>query len=139
MHMKLIFAFLLLGCGGALAAESDLAQRISAAVEKQASDDAFSGIALVAQNGTPVFEGAYGLAGKEMNRRNTKTTKFNLGSINKSFTAVAIAQLAEEAKLAYSDTIAKRKLLGPEAVAGTENKFTVIPNRADDEGPHNRS
>ena len=101
-----------------MAAESDLAQRISAAVEKQARDDAFSGVALVAQNGTPVFERAYGLADKEMNRRNTKTTKFNLGSINKSFTAVAIAQLAEEAKLAYSDTIAKRKLLGPEAVCG---------------------
>jgi D-alanyl-D-alanine carboxypeptidase len=107
MHMKLIFAFLSLGCCGALAGESNLTQRISAAVEKQVSEDAFSGVALVAQNGTPVFEDAYGLADKEMNRRNTKTTKFNLGSINKSFTAVAIAQLAQEGKLAYSDTIGK--------------------------------
>src|SRR5262249_38682917 len=34
-------------------------------------------------------------------------TKFNLGSMNKMFTAVAIAQLAEQGKLDFSDTISK--------------------------------
>ena len=33
------------------------------------------------------------------------TTKFNIGSINKSFTALAIAQLLEQGKLSLDDTI----------------------------------
>ena len=105
--MRLIFAFLSLGCCGALAAEPNLAQKIAAVVEKQVNDDGFSGVTLVAQNGASVFEGAYGFADKDASVRNDMATKFNLGSINKSFTAVAIAQLVEEGKLGYSDTIAK--------------------------------
>jgi CubicO group peptidase (beta-lactamase class C family) len=34
-------------------------------------------------------------------------TKFNLGSMNKMFTAVAVAQLAEQGQLAYEDPISK--------------------------------
>jgi len=105
--MRLIFAFLSLGSCAAVAAEPNLAQQIAAVVERQASVDSFSGVVLVAQNGVSIFEEAYGLADKDASRRNDIATKFNLGSINKSFTAVAIAQLAEEGKLAYSDTIAK--------------------------------
>jgi CubicO group peptidase (beta-lactamase class C family) len=38
---------------------------------------------------------------------NRLDTKFNLGSMNKMFTAVVIAQLAEEGKLAFGDPIGK--------------------------------
>jgi CubicO group peptidase (beta-lactamase class C family) len=39
--------------------------------------------------------------------KNRIDTKFNLGSMNKMFTAVAIAQLAENGKLAFTDPIGK--------------------------------
>jgi len=57
-------------------------------------------------NGVPIFKKAYGLANKSFNVPNQIDTKFNLGSMNKMFTAVAIAQLAGR-KLAFSDLISK--------------------------------
>ncbi len=75
-------------------------------LDELVSADAFSGAVLVAQHGQPVFTGAYGLASRAFHAPNRLDTKFNLGSMNKMFTAVAIAQLAEAGRLAFSDTIA---------------------------------
>ena len=75
---------------------------------QQASErDAFSGVVLVAKNGKPIFVKAYGLANKKDNSPNRVDTKFDLGSMNKMFTAVGIAQLVERGKLSFTDTIAK--------------------------------
>ena len=75
---------------------------------KQASDAGdFSGVVLVAKDGKPFFFEAYGLANRDFDVPNRKDTKFNLGSINKVFTQVAVAQLASQGKLALSDTIRK--------------------------------
>ena len=76
-------------------------------LKQAAGRDAFSGVVLVAKNGEPVFVKAYGLANKKDNIANRIDTKFDLGSMNKMFTAVAIAQLAERGKLSFTDTIAK--------------------------------
>ena len=54
----------------------------------------FSGVVLVAKDGAPVFERAYGFADREARIPNTIETAFNLGSINKFFTQIAIRQLA---------------------------------------------
>ncbi len=74
---------------------------------KLAAEDTFSGVALVARNGVPVFFRAYGLADREKKIANTIRTRFNLGSINKAFTQVAVHQLVAAGKLSYSDTIGK--------------------------------
>ena len=76
-------------------------------LKELAGRDAFSGVVLVAKNGEPVFVKAYGLANKKDNSANRIDTKFDLGSMNKMFTAVAIAQLVERGKLSFTDTIAK--------------------------------
>jgi len=68
----------------------------------------FSGVALLARGGVPFFRKAWGLADRERKIPNTVATKFNLGSINKIFTQVAIAQLAGAGKLSLADTIRKR-------------------------------
>ncbi len=49
----------------------------------------FSGAVLVARGDTVQIASAYGLADRTAGRRNTPETRFNLGSINKTFTAVA--------------------------------------------------
>jgi CubicO group peptidase (beta-lactamase class C family) len=67
----------------------------------------FSGAVLLARDGVPIFQGAYGMANKDFNVPNRIDTKFNLGSMNKMFTAVAVAQLVERGKLSFDDPLAK--------------------------------
>ncbi len=59
----------------------------------------FSGTILVAKNDSIVQKRAYGLANKELDVKNEIDTKFNIASITKTFTAVAILQLYEQGKL----------------------------------------
>jgi CubicO group peptidase (beta-lactamase class C family) len=77
----------------------------------------FSGVVLLARNGTPFFLEAYGSADRDFAVANRKDTKFNLGSINKIFTQAAIAQLAAAGKLTLSDTIRKHLPDYPNPVA----------------------
>lgn len=84
-----------------------MARELDAFMKKLADADVFSGAVLLTKDGVPVFKGAYGLANKDFNVPNRLDTKFNLGSMNKMFTAVAIAQLAERGKLSLEDSLAK--------------------------------
>jgi len=67
----------------------------------------FSGVVLVARNGTPAFERAYGMADREAARANDLETSFNLGSINKLFTTIAIQQLVAAGKLTIDSSLAR--------------------------------
>jgi CubicO group peptidase (beta-lactamase class C family) len=87
--------------------DADLAKQLGTHLEQAAASDAFSGSVLVAKNGQTIFKQAYGMADKSNNHPNTTDMKFDLGSMNKMFTAVAIAQLAERGKLSFTDTISK--------------------------------
>ncbi len=75
--------------------------------ELEAAADAgqFQGNVLVARHGTPLVQRAYGLANRDEEIPNQLNTRFNLGSINKMFTALAIVQLAEQGKLQFADHI----------------------------------
>ena len=72
-----------------------------------AGENKLSGVLLVAKNGVPVASKAAGVANKATGAAIDVNTKFNLGSMNKMFTSVAIAQLAQAGKLSFTDTIAK--------------------------------
>ena len=76
-------------------------------VKKLADGDKFSGVVLLARNGKVLVHEAYGLANRDFNVPNKLDTKFNLGSANKNFTAVVIAQLVEEGKLSWDDPLSK--------------------------------
>jgi CubicO group peptidase (beta-lactamase class C family) len=65
----------------------------------------FSGTALVAWYGETVFSDAWGLASIEWNVRNNVGTRFDLGSINKSFTKIAVGQLMVQGRLSLDDKI----------------------------------
>jgi D-alanyl-D-alanine carboxypeptidase len=67
----------------------------------------FSGAILIARNAKPVFEEAFGYADRDKKIPNRIDTKFNIGSINKSFTGLAVRKLAAEKKLSLDDTIGK--------------------------------
>jgi len=87
--------------------EADAVKAIERHIAKAAADDRFSGVALVAKGDHVIFNKAYGLADKANNIPNKLDTKFNLGSMNKMFTSVAIAQLVQAGKLSYDSTLAK--------------------------------
>jgi CubicO group peptidase (beta-lactamase class C family) len=76
-------------------------------IDSLANAQQFSGVILVARNGTPVIERAYGMADREAGRANTVETAFNIGSINKLFTQIAIRQLAADGKLDVDSTLAR--------------------------------
>jgi CubicO group peptidase (beta-lactamase class C family) len=83
------------------------AKELEAYVKKLAEADVFSGSVLLAKNGKVLYKGAFGVANKDFGAPNKTDTKFNLGSMNKMFTAVAIAQLVEKGKISYDDPLAK--------------------------------
>src|SRR5258705_11391831 len=83
------------------------AQAWQASVDSLAKLDQFTGVVVVAQNGVPQFERAYGMADRDAGRANDLETSFNIGSINKLFTQIAIRQLADAGKLDVDSSLAR--------------------------------
>ena len=88
-------------------APNEMAAELEAFVKKLAAEDVFSGSVLLAKDGQVIYKAAFGAANKDFNVANRVDTKFNLGSMNKMFTGVAIAQLVEKGKISYDDPLAK--------------------------------
>jgi len=87
--------------------DAEVVEQLKAYTERMASRDVFSGTVLLAKAGKPLYSAAFGEANKDFGVRNTLDTKFNLGSMNKMFTAVAVMQLVEAGKLSLDDTLGK--------------------------------
>lgn len=85
--------------------DAALAQAADEYVSKMAHSDDFSGVVMIGKSGSPIFQKTWGYANREEKLPNTINTRFNLGSINKSFTQIAIHQLAARGKLSFTDTI----------------------------------
>ncbi|MCH7839507.1 MAG: beta-lactamase family protein [Planctomycetes bacterium] len=85
----------------------EMAKALEAHMDRLVEADAFSGAVLLAKDGKVLFKQAYGLASKRFNVPNKTDTKFNLGSMNKMFTSVAILQLVERGKLSLEDPLSK--------------------------------
>jgi CubicO group peptidase (beta-lactamase class C family) len=82
-------------------------EELRGSVDRLAEAQAFSGAVLLAKDGQAVFEAARGEALRGYGVANRIDTKLNLGSMNKMFTAVAVAQLVEEGRLSWDDPVSK--------------------------------
>jgi D-alanyl-D-alanine carboxypeptidase len=87
-------------------AEPEVARELDRRVGAAARRDEFSGVVLVARGDRVIFHRAYGLADRSWGIPNRLGTRFNLASMNKIFTAVAIARLIEAGQLRLDDTLA---------------------------------
>jgi CubicO group peptidase (beta-lactamase class C family) len=87
--------------------EREIRLRIDDLMTKLISADRFSGTILVAKDGKVFYQRASGLASRAWLSPNRLDTKFNLASMTKMFTAVAVAQLAENGKFSLDDTVGK--------------------------------
>lgn len=87
--------------------DADMVDAIKEHMSGLVDKDEFSGAVLLAKNGKPLFQQAYGLASMRFDIPSKIDTKFNLGSMNKMFTGVAICQLVEQGKLSFDDKVIK--------------------------------
>jgi D-alanyl-D-alanine carboxypeptidase len=77
----------------------------------------FSGTVLVARNGRPLFERAYGYAVAGWSIPNTTDTRFEIASLTKQFTGAAVLQLAEAGKLDLDSPVSRYYPAAPAAWA----------------------
>jgi D-alanyl-D-alanine carboxypeptidase len=98
-----------------LVKSEDAYTSIDALATELAQRDLYSGTVLIAKDGKPLFVKAYG-------KGIDAETKFNIGSINKIFTQVALMQLRDAGKLDFSKKI--RTYL-PDYPSGIADQVTV--------------
>jgi len=98
MRLLAILLAALLATPG-LSADDPLATTVRREAERRAALREFSGALLVAKDGKPLVEGAYG--------GNDIDTRFRFGSMGKMFTAVAALQLIQAGKLALDAPVSK--------------------------------
>jgi CubicO group peptidase (beta-lactamase class C family) len=99
-----------------LAAESaaQAPARLEAIARAQA-DSGFSGVVLVARNNSVAMEKAYSPQnGKPL----TVSSRFNIGSMTKGFTAAAILRLRSQRRLSFTDRVSRFFPHAPEAKRG---------------------
>ena len=104
------------------ASETEVAAAARLWIGELAAKDRFSGSVLLARGGKAFFEGAWGLADRDRGVSNRSDTSYNLASIGKIFTQVAIAQLASRGRLALTDTVVKYL---PDLPISSSDKITI--------------
>jgi CubicO group peptidase (beta-lactamase class C family) len=92
---------------GSVKPETSVAKEIESYLNSLVAENKLSGAVLVAKDGVTIASKAAGIANKATGAPIALETKFNLGSMNKMFTAVAIAQLAQAKRLSFDDLISK--------------------------------
>jgi CubicO group peptidase (beta-lactamase class C family) len=80
---------------------------IEAFLDRLVEAEAFSGTVLIGRNGTVLYTAARGIAERNDAVPVRLETKFNLGSMNKMFTAVTIASLVEDGTLRFDDPVSR--------------------------------
>ena len=86
-------------------------------LSEQAKQSEFSGVVLIAKDGKAIFKKAYGYASKRFDVPNAIDTRFNIGSLSKHLTSIAILQLAEKGLLDLDDPIGKYLTMFPDEIA----------------------
>lgn len=73
--------------------------------DKYAQNDNFSGVCMINSENETLFTGAYGYANRAFHIPNKTDTKFDVASVTKIFTAVAVLLLVEQGLLKLEDKI----------------------------------
>jgi len=99
---------------------AQLSAAIGAHLAQEHRAGRFSGAVLVARGDTVIHAQAVGQADRRTGRANTLDTPINLGSLNKMFTAIAIAQLQAAGRLDWQDTVGRHLPRFPNAAIRDE-------------------
>jgi CubicO group peptidase (beta-lactamase class C family) len=108
MYKPIIYFILILLTGStSYAQDSPFENKIDKLLTKEFHQSQPGCEVLVAKHGQIIFKKAYGSANLELNVPLTPAMVFNLASITKQFTAVAILQLVEQGKISLHDSLQK--------------------------------
>jgi CubicO group peptidase (beta-lactamase class C family) len=110
MVARISMVFIALGLwvaapAAAAPAATALAAATSTELDRLQREADFSGVVMIVKDGQPVFARAYGTANRSDNVPNRLDTRFNMASMGKMVTAVAIMQLVEQGKVALDATV----------------------------------
>jgi CubicO group peptidase (beta-lactamase class C family) len=82
--------------------------RLDTVLQEYVDDNRVAGaVALVLQDGKPVYERAFGWSDKEAGRRMTVDTIFRIASQTKAITSAAVLALVEEGKIGLTDPVGR--------------------------------
>lgn len=84
-----------------------LSDRLQQVVKPYVDAQMFMGSVMVGKNGQVLFSKGYGMADLEWNVPNSSTTRFNIASMTKQFTAASILLLEDRGKLKTDDLVKK--------------------------------
>jgi CubicO group peptidase (beta-lactamase class C family) len=99
-------ATIALGIAPSAARPQGAAAAIDRFMRRAADYGQFNGAILVADGGRIVYQRAFGLANMELDAPNTTGTRFEIASMTKAMTAIAIMQLVQEGKVRLDGKIA---------------------------------
>jgi D-alanyl-D-alanine carboxypeptidase len=88
-------------------ADAALVAAAKAIANEHAAAGRFAGVVVIARGDDLLLAKAYGLADREAARANTTATPFNVASLGKMFTGVAIARLVERGVLDYDAPVGR--------------------------------
>jgi D-alanyl-D-alanine carboxypeptidase len=104
----------------AAVAREELVRHTRAALDRLVRTADFSGCLTVSDGSSTIFDECRGLAQRNFAVPVDARTRFRIGSLNKMFTAVAIAQLVEAGKLSWDATLAQHVPEYPDREAAQE-------------------
>src|SRR4051812_33501659 len=105
--IRSIAAAILISTAALTAAAQNIAANADRYLSTWARQGRFSGTVLLAKDGKILLRKSYGMANYELGVPNTPDTVYRIGSITKSFTALAILQLEEKGLLKVTDPASK--------------------------------
>lgn len=105
--VRLVVLFFICCSGPSICRSHNLQKWTDDYVKSLPATKHFRGVVLAEKDGRILVEKSYGLAVEQWQIPNTVDTKFELASLSKQFTAVAILQLADAGKLRIEDPVSK--------------------------------
>lgn len=86
----------------------DLSEKADKIIKTEFNEkDGHGGVFMISKKGKPIYEKAFGVANLELNVEMQTKNVFQIGSMTKQFTAVAVLILEQEGKLNTSDLVSK--------------------------------
>lgn len=86
---------------------ADRIAKIDSFLTKLAASQLFNGSIIVTEHGQPIYQKSLGYLDFANRTPHTDTTRFNLASLSKPFTAIAVLQLIEKKKIKVEDPFIK--------------------------------
>ena len=90
------------------------------------AEDRFSGVVLITQGRSTLYQGAFGYASRAWQVKNSLDVRFDTASITKLFTAVAVLQLIDEQRLALDTRALDCLGLAGTAISGDVTVYHLL-------------